>query len=87
LGARKPEGRGIIPAIVIAGALLAVVGAIVADRGSAQQTPSAAPASPVPAPDLTLAQQTLPPPLASGPVPDLDLAFTAQVIGWIEPCG
>lgn len=74
-----------VPAIVIAGALLAVVGAFVADRGSAQQTP--APASPVPAPDISQAQETLPPPLASGPVPDLDLAFTAQVIGWIEPCG
>ncbi|HZM69920.1 MAG TPA: hypothetical protein VFB95_06055 [Candidatus Cryosericum sp.] len=73
------------PAIAIAGVLLAAAGAFVVDRGSAQQPP--APASPVPAPDISLAQQSLPPPLASGPVPDLDLAFTAQVIGWIEPCG
>lgn len=30
----------------------------------------------------------LPPPLVvPGPVPDLDLVFTAQVSGWIEPCG
>jgi hypothetical protein len=26
-------------------------------------------------------------PLAPGPTPDLDLLFTAQVAGWIEPCG
>ena len=30
---------------------------------------------------------TGPPPLAHGPVPDLNLVFTAQVAGWIEPCG
>lgn len=27
------------------------------------------------------------PPLPQGPAPDLDLVFSAQVIGWIEPCG
>jgi hypothetical protein len=27
------------------------------------------------------------PPLAAGPAPDLDLLFTAQVVGWLEPCG
>lgn len=27
------------------------------------------------------------PPLAPGPIPDLDLLFTAEVAGWIEPCG
>jgi hypothetical protein len=26
-------------------------------------------------------------PLAPGPTPDLDLLFTSQVAGWIEPCG
>lgn len=25
--------------------------------------------------------------VAGGPAPDLDLLFTAQVAGWIEPCG
>jgi len=29
----------------------------------------------------------LPPPLAAGPAADLDLVFTAQVAGWLEPCG
>jgi hypothetical protein len=28
-----------------------------------------------------------PPPLSTGPAPDLDLMFTSQVIGYIEPCG
>jgi hypothetical protein len=28
-----------------------------------------------------------PPPLPTGPAPDLDLVFTSQVIGYIEPCG
>jgi hypothetical protein len=27
------------------------------------------------------------PPLAAGPDADLDILFTAQVAGWIEPCG
>ena len=27
------------------------------------------------------------PPLPAGPAPDLDLVFTDQVIGYIEPCG
>jgi len=26
-------------------------------------------------------------PLAKGPVSDLNLVFTAQAVGWIEPCG
>jgi len=29
----------------------------------------------------------VPPPLPGGPAPDLDLVFTSQVAGWIEPCG
>lgn len=37
-------------------------------------------------------EQSLPTPqfnpaIAGGPAPDLDLLFTAQVAGWIEPCG
>lgn len=34
------------------------------------------------------AQPAVPaPPLPSGPAPDLDLVFTAQVAGYVEPCG
>jgi len=29
----------------------------------------------------------VPPPLPAGPAPDLDLVFSSQVAGWIEPCG
>ena len=32
-------------------------------------------------------QPTAAPPLATGPAPDLDLVFTSQVVGYIEPCG
>ena len=32
-------------------------------------------------------EQSLTPPLVEGPAPDLDLVFTAQVVGWVEPCG
>jgi len=30
---------------------------------------------------------TLPPPLPAGPAPDLDFVFTAEVVGYVEPCG
>ena len=30
---------------------------------------------------------TLAPPLPGGPAPDLDLVFTGQVVGYVEPCG
>lgn len=48
----------------------------------------AAPASPPGAPPQgqSTPGQALPA-IASGPAPDLDLLFTAQVAGWIEPCG
>lgn len=36
---------------------------------------------------VSVAAPTMPPPLAGGPAPDLDLLFTAQVAGWVEPCG
>ncbi len=31
--------------------------------------------------------QSVPPPLPAGPAPDLDIVVTAQVAGWIDPCG
>jgi len=40
----------------------------------------AEPGSSLPAPQFN-------PAVAGGPAPDLDLLFTAQVAGWIEPCG
>ena len=47
--------------------------------------PPALPVQPLSLPGAI--QGAMPPPLPSGPVPDLDLIFTAQVAGWIEPCG
>jgi len=48
-------------------------------------------------PDASVPGQSLPstvappaaaaPPLPSGPAPDLDLVFTGQVAGYVEPCG
>ena len=40
-----------------------------------------------PAVDGMSAPRAAEPPLPPGPVPDLDLLFTAEVAGWIEPCG
>ena len=33
------------------------------------------------------APAAMPPPLPQGPAPDLDLVFTGQVVGYVEPCG
>jgi hypothetical protein len=66
------------PAIVMALALAALPASVVARDGQAGAPPEA---------PQSVAMPTLPPPLASGPIPDLDLLFTAQVAGWIEPCG
>jgi hypothetical protein len=41
----------------------------------------------VPPPGQSVPLPVLDAPLAPGPAPDLDLVFTAQVAGWIEPCG
>ncbi|HKN46750.1 MAG TPA: hypothetical protein VJ144_02160 [Candidatus Polarisedimenticolia bacterium] len=73
--------------------LALVIGAARA-RGR-QGAPATAPAPPaaspfeglsVPAPAVPAAPQ-VPPPLPQGSAADLDLVFTNQVIGWIEPCG
>jgi len=67
-----------VPAIVTVLAPLALPAILTARDGQAG-APEQAP--------LSVAMPTLPPPLASGAIPDLDLLFTAQVAGWIEPCG
>ena len=51
-------------------------------------TPATPPAPAPPPQGLSLPQAAQPQPtLAGGPAPDLDLLYTAQVAGWIEPCG
>jgi hypothetical protein len=60
-------------------ALALAVVAVIAGPPAAPQEQSvpATPGSPA----------ALPPPLATGPAPDLDLVFTAEVAGYVEPCG
>ena len=72
-------------AAALAGAAIAAGQAILVDSGSAQQPGTIPPAAPGQV--AVASPQALPPPLVEGPAPDLDLVFTAQVIGWIEPCG
>jgi hypothetical protein len=66
---------------------LVLSGAILATPGMAQQ-PSSPPPRPQ-SPQTISVQVPAPsePPLPAGPPPDLDLVFTAQVAGWLEPCG
>lgn len=68
------------PAGVVA--LLAAI-AIVGAAGLALAVTAAAPA---PQP-ISKAAPVKPPPLPPGPTPDLELLFSAQVAGWVEPCG
>jgi hypothetical protein len=62
-------------------------GTLLATPGLAQQ-PSPRPVPPQ-SPQAISVQVPAPsePPLPAGPAPDLDLVFTAQVAGWLEPCG
>jgi hypothetical protein len=70
-----PAGAGALAA-AIALAVATAAGAVIAVSGArAGEQPLSVPVPP------------LAPPLAGGPAPDLELLFTAQVIGWIEPCG
>jgi hypothetical protein len=57
--------------------LLVLVGAIAAPGAAPQEQSVPGPSSPA----------VLPPPLPAGPAPDLDLVFTAEVAGYVEPCG
>ena len=48
--------------------------------------PGAAPRE-VPSPATPAKPAVVAPPLPGGPAPDLDLVFTGQVAGYVEPCG
>jgi len=41
----------------------------------------------VSSPSIPAKPPAVTPPLPAGPAPDLDLVFTAQVAGYVEPCG
>jgi len=60
--------------------LATLVAVIVAIPGHAAAQDQSVPAAPAPG-------SAMPPPLPSGPAPDLDLVFTAEVVGYVEPCG
>jgi hypothetical protein len=63
--------------------LSAAVSAVAASLGMALLAVAADP----PAQPISVAAPIMPPLLAAGPTPDLDLLFSAQVAGWVEPCG
>ncbi len=74
--------RRVISITVLLGAVAASAVVLV---GQANPDPSrAAQARPRPAGQPS---PGIRPPLDTGPAPDLNLVFTAQVRGWIEPCG
>lgn len=76
----KTASRAALSGLAIGVALaLVTLPASLAARDGQAGAPEGAP--------LSVAMPTLPPPLASGPAPDLELLFTSQVAGWIEPCG
>ncbi len=52
-----------------------------------QEAPPGPPIEGMTAPSPPPQAPTMPPPLPGGQAPDLDLVFTSQVAGWIEPCG
>ena len=79
----KPRTPLLVKALVAATAL---VGGGIWLAGAEQNVPPAPPAGagvPAGAP----ATIVTPPPLPLGPAPDLAIVFTAQVVGYIEPCG
>jgi hypothetical protein len=71
----------------LCGAQLAILLGSAAAQAPGPAPSHPAPGAPVPAAPEPTAFPTAPPPLTQGPAPDLDLVFTAQVAGWIEPCG
>lgn len=67
-------------------ALAALLALPLLGAGPAAPAPPAGPSPPAQGQSVPPAAQPLPT-IAGGPAPDLDLVFTAQVTGWIEPCG
>lgn len=79
-----PNGGQVIDrriSMAVSAALALVAGLILPAGGLRQSAVAAPPAGTEPAARPARS------PLAPGPVPDLDIAFTAQANGWIEPCG
>jgi hypothetical protein len=77
------RNRGRTARAGVAAIATAALAAVAAAPGSALPA-TAATTTPQP---ISVARPEMPPPLAAGPAPDLDLIFSAQVAGWVEPCG
>ena len=73
-----PAGAPALATTLTAGALIMAAAALAFIGSAGAQQPISVAVPPTP-PE--------PPPLQTGPVPDLDLIFSAQVAGWVEPCG
>ncbi len=76
--------------LVLSIAFLAAILGVARARGRQESAPAPAPEQPaLPIEGISAPPPAakIPPPLPAGPAPDLDLVFTSQVAGWIEPCG
>jgi len=71
-------------ALLLAGLLLAILGAAVATARQDAPTPSHAPSTLTAAPADGADMGPL---VATGPPPDLALIYTGGVVGYVEPCG
>jgi hypothetical protein len=79
-GTVRSENRGTVGMAAFAAAVLSLAGLPIV---SGETPPQAPPADQ----GISVAVATMAAPLTEGPKPDLELLFTAQVAGWIEPCG
>ena len=80
--------RRTVPLVLfLTAVLIATVLTAARARGRQEGVAASPPATAPSAEGISLPAPTMPPPLAPGPAPDLDLVFTSHVIGWIEPCG
>src|SRR5262245_31719397 len=88
-GRATPAAAPALAAILAAGvAVMAAAALAFARSAGAQQPPAGAPQPSAGAQQpISVAVPPTPPPLQTGPVPDLDLISSAQVAGWVEPCG
>lgn len=66
-----------IERFLLGGVLSAAVAVAAGGAPQGQGTPVAEPP----------AAPSAPPPLPGGPAPDLTIAFTSYVVGYVEPCG
>src|SRR5262245_28821213 len=86
-GSRRFPAGPVAAGLVALGPLVAALLLATPSPAAPQAPPAPAVPQAPPAQPISVAQPVMPPPLAQGPTPDLDLLFSAQVAGWVEPCG